>query len=136
MLTDWDALNRQEYAWLDQLGPLAREVFDHAPRELSAARICPEWKARKSPFHPRWNPDCKLNWKDPGIDREFAAFLIAEYRKRTGLDPLSFVLVAEPGSITKRVTRSESIAARVRYRNQNVVRAGLQARRPLDPRTA
>ena len=99
----WQALAAAEFAAVDQLGPLAKAVLDYAPREMTAAAICSEYRKRKSPWHPKWNPDCRLDWKDPKVDAAFAEFLRAEYKRRTGIDPAETALMGSHADRAPRI---------------------------------
>lgn len=101
----WQRAAILEFEAIDQLGPLAKAVFDNSPRPIAAAQVCASYRLRFSPWHPTWNPDRKLDWKDPAIDQKFADYLRAEYKRHEGIDPVETALIT---SNAKRPSRIRS----------------------------
>jgi len=64
---------REEMEAVDSMGPLARALFNNAPREMSAKDIVALYKAGR-----------RINLRDPKQDAKFAKWVAANYRKMAG----------------------------------------------------
>jgi hypothetical protein len=65
----------EEMETIDSLGPLARALFNDAPRELSAKSIVEQYVNGK-----------RINLRNPKSDAKFARWLASTYRVAAGHD--------------------------------------------------
>lgn len=83
----WQSDAQKEMAAFEQLGPLARQMFDYSLRDISIRKLMQKFVLQNgSGWNGEGAPPPRVCFTDPATDSIFAQFVRDEYRRATGHD--------------------------------------------------